>query len=442
MSRQIISRPRLVPDEGNTDAMGIPGSTEGVDVLARLLESDNLDDPGPMYAWVREHLPVHRHPSGFFIAARHAEAKYVFQSSMFRGPEREDLERYFPNALKHRCVQLLWGTLAMANPPAHTRLRRLVSRDFTAKRIEALRTKAEMLRDRLLDGIEPELRDGAAVDVHSRLARPLSLALIADLIGVPEADRAEFAPMVVTVLTAANPAATDEQLDYADKVSSEVETYFHALIEQRRATPADDLISDLVSAHDDDPDRLTDEELISMAWGLWLGGFETTTAGTDNALALMLTHPHQLHWLEAGYEQAREFAQEALRFDPPSIINGIARLATEDLELGGVQIPKGSDVRTLPGTANRDPAVFDRADVFDPSHDTSEMLTFGHGMHYCLGSHLAQMDAALVAWGLHERFPALEPAGPATRRRSLPLHTFDALPVALASGKRDVTVIP
>jgi cytochrome P450 family 114 len=416
--------------------MAIPRSAEGVDVLARLLEPDNLGNPGPMYAWIREHLPVHRYRAGFFLTARHADTKYVFQSDMFRGPERKDLERYFPNALQHRCVQLLWGTLAMANPPAHTRLRRLISRDFTAKRIGSLRVKAQTLRDRLLDDIEEPLRDGAPVDVHTRLVRPLSLALIADLLGVPEADREELAPKVVTVLAAANPAASKEQLTYADKVSDEVEGYFHALIGQRRATPANDLISDLVSVHDDDPDQLTDDELISMAWGLWLGGFETTASGTSNAVALMLANPQQLHWLEADYEQARAFADEALRLDPPSIINGIARLAADDLVLSGVEIPKGSDVRTLPGAANHDPDVFERAAEFDPSRDTSEMLTFGHGIHYCLGTHLAKMDIAVVTSGLHRRFPTLEAGGPAIRRRSLPLHTFDSLPVALPPSRK------
>jgi cytochrome P450 len=412
--------------------MAVPSAGEGVDVLGRLLEPENLADPAPMYAWIRENLPVHRHASGFFLAARHADAKFVFQSPMFRGPERGDLERYFPNALKHRSVRLLWGTIAMSNPPAHTRLRRLVSRDFTAGRVADLRGKAQALCEGLLDRIEEPLRDGVSVDVHTRLARPLSLALLADLLGVPEPDREELAGKVITVLSAANPAAGEEQLDAADLVSDEVEDYFRGLIERRRAVPADDLLSDLVSVHDGDPDQLTGEELISMAWGLWLGGFETTAAGTDNAVALMLEHPDQLRWLEAGHDQARAFAREALRLDPPSIVNGIARLAVTDLVLGGVEIPESSDVRTLPGAANRDPAAFERPDVFDPSRDTAETLAFGRGIHYCLGTHLALMDVAVLTSRLHARFPALVPAGPAVRRRSLPLHAFDSLPIALA----------
>jgi cytochrome P450 len=411
--------------------MSVPTTTDGVDVLARLIEPENLRDPGPMYAWIRENLPVHRHPAGFFLTSRHADVKFVFQSPLLRGPERHELERSFPNALKHRSVNLLWGTIAMTNPPVHTRLRRLVSRDFTARRIESLRGKAERVLDKLLDDAEEPLRDGEAVDAHSRLARPLSLALIADLLGVPEPDRYEIAPKVVAILTAANPAATDEQLDGADRVSDEVENYFHGLLEQRRAAPADDLLSDLVSAHDGDPDRLSDDELISMAWGLWLGGFETTTASTDNAIALMLENPDQLHWLEAGRDEARAFAQESLRLDPASIVNGIARIATADIVLSGVEIPAGSDVRTLPCAANRDPAVFERPEQFDPSRDTSEMLTFGHGLHYCLGAHLAHMEMSVVTHGLHNRFPDLVAAGPAERRRSLPLHTFDSLPLAL-----------
>jgi cytochrome P450 family 114 len=399
-----------------------------MDVLTRLFEPDVLIDPSEFYRWVRETHPVYRHPKGFFLMSSHANALWMFRSQDLRGLEPDDYPTRCPNALKYRVLALLLDGVGNTNPPKHTRLRRLLSRDFTLRRIRELRPSAERICERLVADIEEPLRDGEVVDLHTRLTRPLAMQVIAEMIGVPPEDRSALTPLVARILTATHPAATEAVLDAAEEASNEVEQYMLDLIAQRRANPADDLTSALVSTHDDDPDQLSDHELISWVWGLWAGGFETTSAAQDNAAVILLDHPQHARVL---HERPKDFVNECLRYEPPSLVTGVVRIAARDVRVGDVVIPEGSDVRTMTGCANRDPAVFPDADRFDPDRDTTASLTFGGGLHYCLGAHLARTQVEVMLPRLHTRFGGLEPAGPPVRRRTLPLRACDALPVRL-----------
>ncbi|TWP46962.1 cytochrome P450 [Lentzea tibetensis] len=401
------------------------------DVLARLFEPDVMADPGPFYRWVRENHPIQLHPAGFYLVSTHAHASWMFRGNDLRAPETDELPLWYPRAVKYRSVALLLGSIAMTNPPTHTRLRRLVIRDFTAKRVEALRPGMTALCDELLDAAEERLRDGDTADLHGGLARELSMQVIADLLGVPAEDRHHLAPLVLRVLQSTSPISTDDMLADADAATHEVESYFTDLIARLRVTPGDNLFSDLVSAHYNDPDQLTDDELMSMVWGLWAGGFETSAAGIDNAIIALLRHPEQSHWLRRGQAEVRAFTREALRFDPPNLLTGVVRVAAHDTEVGGMAIPEGATVRALPACANRDPAAFTDPDSFLPERDGSASLTFGQGMHYCLGASLARAEVEVVLPRLHARFPELQLAGEPERRRSLPLRTCDRLLVTL-----------
>jgi len=411
--------------------VGQTNAAQDLDVLVRLFEPDVLDDPSPFYAWLREHLPVHRHRSGPYYTCRHADVRWMFQTPLLRAPEPAEIAGRFPRLYQHPAFRRFAGGMGMTNPPVHTRLRRLVTRDFTAKTVTDLRPRLESVCDALLDPLAERLRDGEVVDLHTELTMPFSQTVIADLIGIDAADRPALAARVNTVLYAASPASTDEMLAAADDAGARVEEYYQSLIPARRERPRADLVSALVGVHDEDDDRLSDDELISMLWGLWAAGFETTAAAMDNAAIILLRHPDQAHWLRGGPEEVKAFVSESLRYQPPSVFNSLARIAREDIELSGVTIPAGSDVRGLPGCANRDPSAFDDPDRFDPARDTSMMVTFGHGMRYCLGANLARAEMGILLPRLHTRLRTLTLAEPPVRRLTPPLLAFERIGVAV-----------
>jgi cytochrome P450 family 114 len=405
--------------------------TPGVDVLARLFDPEVMDDPGPFYAWLLDNVPVHRHRSGSYLVARHADAKWMFQTDQLRAPEPEELAHAFPRLSRYQTFRRLAGTVVMTNPPTHTRLRRLLTRDFTVKTVSDLVPRIEAACDAALDRITEPLRDGTVVDLHTQLTVPFAQSTIFDLIGIDQPDRSALGSLVATALHATSPASSDEAMTAADAATDQVETYYTALVAQRRAHPREDMISALVAVHDDDRDRLSHDELMCWLWGLWAGGFETTACSMDNSILSLLRHPEQAHWLRGDRAEVRAFVNETLRYRSASHFNGAARIAVTDLKVGGVTIPEGTDVRAMPGCANRDPAVFPDPDRFDPCRDTSETLTFGHGMHYCLGANLARVQLDILLPRLHARFPTLALAEPPVYRRTPPLLAFNHLSVAL-----------
>jgi cytochrome P450 family 114 len=403
-----------------------------IDVLTRMFEPDVMDDPGPFFAWLRENRPVHRHRSGMYLVAGHADSQWVFQTAQLRGIEPGELAQRFPRMAQYLTFQRLTSSLAMMNPPRHTRVRRLVTREFTVKTVNSLLPVLGRTGDALLDQIAAPLRAGQAVDVHGEVTVPFALSAIFDLIGVDAADRLEMAPLVTTVLHATSPASTDEMMTAADAATKQIEEFSTALIEARRTQPRDDLISALVAVHDSDQDRLSHDDLMSTLWGVWAAGFETVAASMDNAIIALLRNPDQAHWLGGGQAEVRAFVNEALRYRSPTHLIGVTRIAVDDIELGGVTIPAGSDVRPLPGCANRDPAAFADPDRFDPARDTSATLTFGLGMHYCIGASLARAEGEVLLSRLHARFPGLALAGPPAYRGTPPVLACDRLDVALA----------
>ncbi|WP_341809337.1 cytochrome P450 [Xanthomonas oryzae pv. oryzicola] len=414
------------------------------DAFAELASPACIDDPYPFMHWLREHDPVHRAASGLFLLSRHADIYWALKATgdAFGGPAPGELARHFPRAATSLSLQLLASTLAMKEPPTHTRLRRLISRDFTMRQIEALRPSIARIVAARLDAMAPALQRGETVDLHREFALAVPMLVFAELFGVPQDDMFALATGVGTVLGGLSPHASDSQLATADTASAAVMRYFGDLIERKRAAPGQDMVSMLVGAHDDDADMLSDTELISMLWGMLLGGFATTAATFDHAVLAMLAYPEQLHWLQGDAAGVKAFVEEVLRCDAPAMFSSIPRIAQRDIELDGVVIPKDSDVRVLIAAGNRDPEAFADPDRFDPArfHGTSPgmstdgkvMLSFGHGIHFCLGAQLARVELAESLPQIHARFPALALAAPPTREPSAYLRTFRALPVRLA----------
>jgi cytochrome P450 family 114 len=421
----------LYPRSKETAVTVYADQTAEVDVVARLYEPDVLDDPAPLYAWIHENLPVSRHRSGAYFLARHADVRWMYQSEQLRAPDPGKLAEAFPRMARYRTFQRLGGTVTMANPPKHTRLRRLVTRDFTVKTVISLLPAIEQRCDALLDQIAALLRAGQVVDLHGELIVPFAQSTIYELIGIDKADRPALTPLVARALHACSPAASDEDLTAADEATGMIEAFYAALIPVRRARPRDDLISAMVAVHDDDEDRLSHDELMSWLWGLWVGGFETTSSGLGNAIFALLRHRDQAHWLRGGRAEVRAFFNETLRYRSASHFSGVPRVAAADVDVSGVAIKRGSEVRAMPGCANRDPAVFPDPDRFDPARDNAAMLPFGHGIHYCVGANLVRAQAEILLPRLHTRFPALTLAGPPVFRRTPPLLAFDRMDAAL-----------
>lgn len=413
------------------------------DAFTELASPACIHDPYPFMRWLREHDPVHRGASGLYLLSRHADIYWALKATgdAFRGPAPGELARYFPRAATSLSMQLLASTLAMKEPPTHTRLRRLISRDFTMRQIDALRPSIARIVAERLDAMAPALQRGETVDLHHEFALALPMLVFAELFGMRQNDIFGLATGIGTILEGLSPHASDSQLAAADAASAEVKRYFGDLIERKRAAPRQDIVSMLVGAHDDDADALSDPELISMLWGMLLGGFATTAATLDHAVLAMLAHPEQLHWLQGDAAGVKAFVEEVLRCDAPAVFSSIPRIAQRDIELSGVVIPKDSDVRVLIAAGNRDPDAFADPDRFDParfhgtgpgmSTDGKVMLSFGHGIHFCLGAQLARVQLAESLPRIHARFPTLALAAPPTREPSGFLRTFRALPVRL-----------
>jgi cytochrome P450 family 114 len=392
--------------------------TVTLDAVSRLLEPENRRNPYPFLHWLRENAPVHRTTIGTYLISRHDDVTQVLADSgtVFLAPDKETLERQFPGALAHKSISVFASSIALTNPPEHTRLRKVISREFTMRRVDELRPRIESICEGLLDSVSEPLRDGEIVDLQATFAEPVSRETLAELLGIPRADRQWLASLVEAVLSAF-PGAPDEVLAKADAHTAELETYLTDLISERRRTPQDDLITALSNG-------LSEEDLVPTLWALWCAGFKTSAAGIGTGVRIMVEHP--LRTDPAAY------AGEVLRYDAPTIITPFVRIATEDVRLRGGTIPAGADVRLVLGAANRDPAVFADPDLFDPARDTRAMLTFTGGIHFCVGAALARTELAIALPKLRERFPMLVAAGEPDWSPALFHHMARTLPYRLA----------
>lgn len=416
----------------------VTAPTRELDILARLMEPDTLQDPYPFYEWIRENAPVHANPTGgVYLVSRNADARIAYQSPDLRSIETDELAAKHPRWDNSRALRILSQVITSTNPPEHTRLRRAVSRHFTLRQAQRLEAAAERHCDRLVSALAGRLADGETADLHHDLTQPVGMSMASDIIGVPDADREALTALILQVLASIHPTASDEVLAAGNRASEEVEEYFTGLVAERRRDPIDDVISALVlevREGDEKPEQgLSHSELMVMLWGLWAGSFETTVASMDFGALAMLDYPDQARWLDDGPVSVKAFVSETLRHSPPVLVDAVPRIARRDLEFSGVTIPEGADVRMLHGAANRDPEAFRDPDRFDPARNTSRMVTFGHGIHHCLGANLARMECAVVLSRLRRALPDLALPERPVLRPSMSLRTFDRFPVALDS---------
>jgi cytochrome P450 len=399
-------------------------------VLTALTTPAGQADPYPHYARLLAEGPpgmaAGTAPDGSLVVAGYRACSAVLRAhGLVKTPERALAAAGHPNWHDRPSLRLLYGSLLMLNPPDHTRLRRLVSAAFTARRVAALRPAVERITADLLD----RMADGAdgAADVVDTVAFPLPVTVIGELLGIPAADRPQFQQLVrewTAVLEFLSPLAVDT----ADAAAARVRDYLAGLAAERRARPADDLVSALVSAQAGDGGSCSDEELVTLAALLLAAGFETTTGLLANGVLALLRHPGEAERLRAGDVPADLAAEELLRYDSP-VQMLFGRSAPEATEVAGLRLAPGQRLITLLGAANRDPAVFPEPERLLLDRRGEPPLSFGGGIHYCLGAPLARLEAEVAFPALLRRFPSLGLAGEPVPRTGLALHGLLALPV-------------
>jgi cytochrome P450 len=320
----------------------------------------------------------------------------------------------------------VYAHMLHADPPDHTRLRRLVQKVFTPRRA-ALRPRAEEIAAGLLDDMAAARGD--VIDLLGAYARPLPIAVLCELLGIPVADRAWLAVAV---------AAYDDRTEH-DRVERELAAYFTELIAARRAEPGDDLVSALALARDNAEhnagaaDGLTGSELVSTVYLLVMAGFDTTVNLIASGTLALLTHPEEMARLGEDPSLLTVAVEELLRFTNP-VNHANDRFTTEDVPVGDVVIPAGEWVLPAISSANRDPAQFPDPDCLDLGRDTSGHVAFGHGVHHCLGAPLARMEAEVALGALIARFPGISLAVPPSELRWRPvslMNGLESLPVRL-----------
>ncbi|NEY35706.1 cytochrome P450 [Streptomyces sp. PRKS01-65] len=370
-------------------------ATTTVDLLR--LSPDFVRDPYPVYAALRARAPVHRvrTPDGLeiYLVLGHEMCRAALTdprlSRDWRGSGRLrqiiNADEDDPN-LAH---------MSMSDPPDHTRLRRLVAREFTPRRIDALAPRVQEITDRLLDAMTAH--GARRADLVDSFAFPLPMTVICELLGVPELDRQAFRRWSNEMLAPTSPQA--QGAAYAD-----LGAYLPRLIAVKRTEPGDDLLSALIHTVDEEGDRLSPAELVGMCNLLLIAGHETMVNMVGNGMRALFAHPGQLRLLRGDPGLIDGAVEEMLRYDGP-VESSLERLALKDVELGGVLIPAGSTVRVVLADAGRDTARFTQPDRFDIRRDTRGHLAFGHGLHHCLGAPLARMEGRIAIRSLLERCP-------------------------------------
>ena len=402
-------------------------------LLTLLLTPDGRSDPYPLYRELRETAPVLRSALGPIVLSRHADCLSVLRNpKLGRGSalRREggsplglgfDLDPELRQAFFDRSVD----NMLFADPPDHTRLRALSQRAFTPARVEAMRPAIHSMVDDVLDRVAA----AGEVDVMTELAFPLPVRVIGEFVGVPAEDRAQFQPLVRVSAAAIEPTADADTLRAAIDAQEQMRAYFRGLLAERRSAPQDDFLSALAGATEGD-DALSDEEIVATAILLFAAGFETTTNLIGNGLLALLRAPEQLDRWRRDPSLDRTGVEELLRWDSPVQVN--LRTALQPSEVAGEALEPGDVVLVLQGGANRDPDRFDHAETLDPGRSDNQPLSFGWGIHHCLGAPLARMEGEIVFRSLFERFDTIELLDPdPSWRPNLTLRGLAALPVRM-----------
>ena len=385
-----------------------------------------IANPYPFYHRLRAAAPVWKSPLGMWVVTRHEDAAIVLRDRRF-GKDYDALitKRYGADALAEPARASMRNMMLVQDPPDHTRLRGLVTKAFTARRVESMRAQIAAVVDQLLDRVAPQ----GGMDLIQDFAHRLPIIVICDMLGIPEADRARFFEGARVNGRLLDPVPmTREEMDAANANTEATNEYFESLFALRRRDPRDDLTTLLVQA-EEAGDRLTVDELAANVSLLFAAGHETTANLLGNGLLALHRNPDQWETLRENPSVIPNAIEELLRYDSSVQLTG--RMTLEPVELGGMAIPAGESVACLLGAANRDPAVYTDPDRLDVRRPDVKPMSFGGGIHFCLGAQLTRLEAELAFAGLINRFPNMQlpDRDKPQWRRSFTLRGLTRLPV-------------
>ncbi|OIJ94113.1 cytochrome P450 [Streptomyces colonosanans] len=404
------------------DPLADPRTGPG-EITTAMLSAEFRRDPYPLYDRMRREAPVHRSPQGIWYLTRYADVEQAL-GDLRLSNDRDRMTRAFgarDGSLRDisRLTARLGRVMSNTDPPEHARLRKLVNKAFTVRRVEALRDRIQAAVDQLVDRA---LAAGHAMDVIAALASPLPHSVVCELFGIPDGDR-ERVKGWFRVL-----GRMTEDIDKAVEVVDQFEEYLMWLVARRRKAPGDDLISGLVATQARD-DHLTDTELLSTCFMLITAGDETTTNLIGNGTLALLCNPGQLAGLRTDPTLIRAAVDELVRYDSPT--QAIVRVVAEEVEFAGQTLDAGDLVYLVLAAANRDPERFEAPDRLDLTRSGNRHLGFGNGPHFCLGAPLARLETELAIGTLVRRLPELRLDTNQLEWRPNPLQRrLVALPVA------------
>lgn len=401
------------------------------ELFAGLFGPAGHDDPYPYYRALRAQGPVMRTPFGTLVFG-YADCHQILQDrNAIHDVESGAVARGYPDWRERSAFRLTFMSMLMSNPPDHTRLRRLVSKAFTRREVQQLQPAMEQLADAIVARMVDQVRSAPSepIDLVQACAYEFPVSVVGELLGVPEPDRPRFRELVLTETAIIELLILPGAADKADAAADELIDYFLRFIQERRRRPTDDLTSKLLAV-DDEGEKLTDEELVRML-GLIMGaGFETTTNLLANGVVALLAHPKQLADWRVDISKTDAAVQELLRYDGP--VQLFPRAMTQDVTLpSGASLSAGERPILMVGAANRDPLRYVEPDVLDLSRPDPRPLSFGGGIHHCLGAPLALAEAAVVLPRLLSAFPEWELAPGVERREGLTIRGYTKLPLHL-----------
>ena len=369
------------------------------------LAPEFIRDPYPHYERLRSTDPVHITPHGMYLASRHAEVSLVLRDKRFgKDFVERSKRRYGPKIMEEPIFRSMSHWMLQQDPPDHTRLRGLVVKAFTARHVEDMRPRIQQVVDQTLDRVA----DRGRMDLIEDYAFRLPVTIICDMLGIPEEHRETFYSSSRDGGRLLDPVPlTPSEIAQGNAGNLMAQMYFQQLFELRRRNPGDDLTTQLVQA-EENGSKLSNEELTANIILLFGAGHETTVNLIGNGLLALHRNPDQLALLKARPELIANAIEEFLRYDSSVQLTG--RVALEDIEdLGGKKIPRGETVLCLLGSANRDPAVYpDQPDRLDITRQNVRPLSFGGGIHFCLGAQLARIEAEVAITTLLRRLPDLK----------------------------------
>jgi cytochrome P450 len=391
-------------------------------------------DPYPLYQRLRDLAAIHVSPSFGALLTRYADCLAVMHDPRLIRGYTLTQDVLHPDWRERPSFVAAERWLLMLDGADHTRLRRLVSKAFTPRTVERLRPRIEAMVDELLGPIA----EAGGGEFMAELAFALPVRVIAELLGVPREDCEPFRAWTSDIVAVLEVDAPAERLDAADRAQLQVTAYFDGLLNEKQKHPADDLISELLAV-ESDGDRLTRDEIISLASLLFGAGFETTTNLAGNGLLGLLRHPDQLELLRDDPALATRLPDELLRYD--GTVQLVPRLAAEQVTVGDVTLPAGTPVMAVVGAGNHDPARYEQPDRLDLRRKDIRPLTFGGGVHFCLGAALARLEIEILFGKLATRFGVIELVGDTPYRDTLTLRGPMQVPITVKQVRRESSVV-